>query len=162
MPNNIYDFQTTSLKGEPIDFKDFKGKVLLIVNTASKCGLTPQYTALQELHSKYASQGLVIIGFPCNQFGGQEPGDAKEIEEECLVNYGVTFLMAHKVDVNGKDADPIFVYLKEVLPGMLGIKPIEWNFAKFLIRKDGTPYKRFSSTNNPKDMVKDIEELLSF
>jgi glutathione peroxidase len=160
MPNNIYDFQTTSLKGALINFSEFKGKVLLIVNTASKCGLTPQYTALQELHNKYADKGLVIIGFPCNQFGGQEPGEAKEIEENCLVNHGVTFLMAHKVDVNGKDADPIFVYLKDQLPGMLGIKPIEWNFAKFLIAKDGTPFKRYSSITNPNDIVKDIEGLL--
>ncbi len=161
MPNNIYDFQTTSLKGTPINFKDFEGKVILIVNTASKCGLTPQYAALQELHTKYFEQGLVIIGFPCNQFGGQEPGEAKDIEEGCLLNYGVTFLMAHKVDVNGKTADPIFVYLKDQLPGLLGIKPIEWNFAKFLIGKDGVPYKRFASTTKPESMVKDIEELLS-
>jgi glutathione peroxidase len=160
MPNNIYDFQTTSLKGSHINFNDFKGKVLLIVNTASKCGLTPQYTALQELHTKYSDKGLVIVGFPCNQFGGQEPEEAKEIEDNCLVNYGVTFLMAHKVDVNGKDADPIFVYLKDQLPGMLGIKPIEWNFAKFLIAKDGTPFKRYSSITNPNDIVKDIEGLL--
>jgi glutathione peroxidase len=160
MPQTIYTHTTTSLQGKPINFADYAGKVILIVNTASQCGLTPQYTGLQQLHETYTDQGLVVIGFPCNQFGGQEPGDASEISENCLVNYGVTFTITHKVDVNGKDADPIFKYLKDALPGLLGLKDIKWNFGKFLIGRDGLPYKRFAPTTEPKDLVKDIEELL--
>jgi glutathione peroxidase len=160
MPNSIYDFTTTSLQNKPINFADFKDKVILIVNTASKCGFTPQYGGLQKLHETYKDQGLVIIGFPCNQFGSQEPGDAVEISENCLVNYGVSFLITHKVDVNGKDADPIFVYLKEALPGLLGMNDIKWNFSKFLIGRDGVPFKRYASATEPKDMEKDIAELL--
>jgi glutathione peroxidase len=161
MSQTIYDFSTISLQNKPIDFVDFKDKVLLIVNTASKCGLTPQYTGLQLLHETYKEQGLVVVGFPCNQFGGQEPGDAKEISENCLVNYGVTFTITHKIDVNGDDTDPIFVYLKDALPGLLGTKDIKWNFGKFLIGKDGIPYKRYAPTTEPKDLEKDISLLLT-
>jgi glutathione peroxidase len=156
----IYTHTTTSLQGKPINFADYAGKVILIVNTASQCGLTPQYTGLQQLHETYADQGLVVIGFPCNQFGGQEPGDASEISENCLVNYGVTFTITHKVDVNGPSTDPIFKYLKDALPGLLGLKDIKWNFGKFLIGRDGLPYMRFAPTTEPRDLVKDIEELL--
>jgi glutathione peroxidase len=159
--STIYSYTTTSLQGKTINMADFEGKVILIVNTASQCGLTPQYAGLQQLHETYTDQGLVIIGFPCNQFGGQEPGDAVEISENCLVNYGVTFMMTHKVDVNGDNADPIFVYLKDALPGLLGTKDIKWNFGKFLIARDGTPYRRFAPTTEPKDLVKDIEQLLN-
>jgi glutathione peroxidase len=158
--NTIYTHTTTSLQGKTINFSDYAGKVILIVNTASQCGLTPQYTGLQQLHETYADQGLVVIGFPCNQFGGQEPGDAKEISNNCLVNYGVTFTITHKVDVNSENTDPIFTYLKDALPGLLGTKDIKWNFGKFLIGRDGLPYKRFAPTTEPKDLVKDIEELL--
>ena len=157
----IYTHTTTSLQGKPINFADYQGKIILIVNTASQCGLTPQYEGLQQLHEKYKDQGLVVIGFPCNQFGGQEPGDAQEISENCLVNYGVTFTMAHKVDVNGKNTDPIFTYLKDALPGLLGSKDIKWNFGKFLVGRDGLPYKRFAPTSQPKDLAGDIQQLLS-
>lgn len=161
MQNSIYDFKIQSLQGKPIDFKDFKNKVILIVNTASKCGFTPQYTGLQQLHEKYGQQGLVIIGFPCNQFGGQEPGEAEEIKENCLVNYGVTFLITEKVDVNGSNTTPIFEFLKESLPGMFGSEDIKWNFTKFLVDKNGTPFKRYAPATEPASLVEDIEELLN-
>ena len=160
MSETIYNFKTISLQNKTIDLNDFKGKVILIVNTASKCGLTPQYKGLQELYQAYKDEGLVIIGFPCNQFGGQEPGNAIEISEQCLVNYGVNFLITHKVDVNGEDADPIFKYLKNSLPGILGTKDIKWNFGKFLINRHGIPFKRFAPTTEPRDLVTDIEQLL--
>jgi len=160
MPNTIYDFQINSLQNKLIDFKDFQNKVILIVNTASKCGFTPQYTGLQQLHEKYADQGLVVIGFPCNQFGGQEPGEAEEIKENCLVNYGVTFLITEKVDVNGPNATPIFEFLKQSLPGMFGTEDIKWNFSKFLIDKSGKPYKRYAPATEPSQLIDDIEGLL--
>jgi glutathione peroxidase len=156
----IYGFKTESLKGEDMDMASFKGKVLLIVNTASKCGYTPQYADLQTLHERYSDKGLIIIGFPCNQFGGQEPGDATQISENCLINYGVSFIMAKKVDVIGDNADPIFTYLQDALPGILDLKFIKWNFTKFLIAKDGTPFKRFAPATGPLEMEKDILELL--
>jgi glutathione peroxidase len=157
---SIYDYKINSLQGKEIDFSNFKDKIILIVNTASKCGFTPQYAGLQELHDKYYEKGLVIIGFPCNQFGGQESGDAETIESECLINYGVKFLITQKVEVNGPNTTPIFKFLKESLPGILGSKDIKWNFTKFLIAKDGTPSKRFASADQPSSMAKDIEELL--
>jgi glutathione peroxidase len=158
---SIYDYKINSLQGKEINFADFKDKVILIVNTASKCGFTPQYTGLQELHDKYSEKGLVIVGFPCNQFGGQEPGTAETIESECLINYGVKFLITEKVDVNGPNTTPVFAHLKESLPGILGLKDIKWNFTKFLIAKDGTPAKRFAPADEPSSMAKDIEELLN-
>jgi glutathione peroxidase len=161
MPTTIYDFQTQSLKNTPIDFNNFQGKVIIVVNTASKCGFTPQYEGLQKLYDKYGPKGLVIVGFPCNQFGGQEPGEGKDIEDNCLVNYGVTFDMANKIEVNGDNTDPIFVYLKDSVPGLLGMKAIKWNFTKFLIDKNGIPVKRFAPTVEPVEMEKDIENLLS-
>jgi glutathione peroxidase len=161
MTQSIYDFSTVSLSGEKINMKDFEGKVLLIVNVASKCGLTPQYEGLQALHEMYKEQGLVIIGFPCNQFGGQEPGDAKDIAENCLKNYGVDFLITHKIDVNGGNTDPIFSYLKDELPGALNINAIKWNFGKFIIDRDGKPFKRYAPTTEPKELTKDIETLLA-
>ena len=160
MTNTFYTFKINSLQGKEIDFLELKDKVVLIVNTASKCGFTPQYTGLQELHKKYNDAGLVIIGFPCNQFGGQEPGDAKEIQDECLVNYGVSFLITQKIDVNGQNENEIFKYLKSALPGILGSEDIKWNFTKFLIGKNGIPVKRYASTTEPKDLEGDIKELL--
>jgi glutathione peroxidase len=161
MSSTFYNFKIKSISGKEINMSEFIGKVILIVNTASKCGLTQQYTGLQELNEKYKDQGLVIIGFPCNQFGGQEPGTEEEISNNCLINYGVTFLMTEKIDVNGDNADPIFVYLKKELPGLLGLNEIKWNFGKFLIDKNGKPFKRFAPTTEPKDLIKDIEMLLN-
>jgi glutathione peroxidase len=156
----IYEFPFISLQGKSTNLSEFEGKVILVVNTASKCGYTPQYIGLQELHAKYADKGLVILGFPCNQFGGQEPGDAKDISDVCLLNYGVEFLMSQKVEVNGENADPIFKYLQEALPGALGLKAIKWNFTKFLINKEGTPVNRFAPATEPKELEKYILELL--
>ncbi|WP_409424301.1 glutathione peroxidase [Pseudoalteromonas sp. RW-H-Ap-1] len=155
----FHQLKTTSLQGQPIDFKEFEGKVVLIVNTASECGLTYQYESLQALHEKYASQGLVIMGFPCNQFGQQEPGDATQIEQGCLINYGVSFLVAEKVNVNGQHTDSVFRYLKSVLPGFLTRK-IKWNFTKFLIAADGTPIKRYAPFTKPEKLEKVIEKAL--
>jgi glutathione peroxidase len=160
MLNSIYDFKINSLQSKEIDFADFKDKVILIVNTASKCGFTPQYTGLQKLHETYKDQELVIIGFPCNQFGGQEPGDSKEISENCLVNYGVTFLITEKVEVNGPNQTALFEYLKQSLPGLLGSEDIKWNFTKFLIDKSGTPIKRYAPTTEPSEIEPDILNLL--
>jgi len=127
----FYDLKATSLQGKPINFSDFKDKIVLIVNTASECGFTYQYEGLQKLHEEYADKGLVIIGFPCNQFGNQEPGDASTIQQGCLINYGVDFLISEKVDVNGENAHPVFQYLKSKKTGFFG-KNIKWNFTKFL------------------------------
>jgi glutathione peroxidase len=159
MENNFYQFTARSLQGKEIGMDSYKGKVVLVVNTASKCGLTPQYEGLENLYTRYKEEGLVILGFPCNQFGNQEPGSEKEIEEGCLINYGVTFPMFSKIEVNGDNAHPIYKYLKTRLPGFLG-KNIKWNFAKFLIDCDGNPVKRFSPTTKPEELVKDIEKLL--
>ena len=155
----FHQLKTTSLQGQPIDFKEFEGKVVLIVNTASECGLTYQYQSLQALHEKYASQGLVIIGFPCNQFGQQEPGDAEQIAQGCLINYGVSFLIAEKVNVNGQHTDSVFRYLKSVLPGFLTRK-IKWNFTKFLINADGSPIERYAPFTKPEKLEKVIEKAL--
>jgi glutathione peroxidase len=155
----FHKLTATSLHGQPINFSDFTGKVVLIVNTASKCRFTYQYEALQALHNKYASQGLVILGFPCNQFSQQEPGSAKQIEQECLINYGVNFLMAAKVAVNGEQAHPVFRYLKSALPGFLTRK-VKWNFTKFLIAADGTPIKRYAPTTKPEKLETTIQQAL--
>jgi glutathione peroxidase len=160
MDDNFYMFTATSLQGKEIKMDIFKGKVILVVNTASKCGLTPQYEGLQKLYERYMDRGFVILGFPCNQFANQEPGTEKEISDVCLINYGVSFPMFSKIDVNGDNAHPIFKYLKERLPGLLG-KKIKWNFAKFLIDRSGRPVKRFSPTTVPEKLSKDIERLLS-
>jgi glutathione peroxidase len=159
MEDNFYQFNATSLQGKDISMDIFKGKVVLVVNTASKCGLTPQYEGLEKLYEKYKDKGLVILGFPCNQFGNQEPGTEKEISEGCLINYGVSFPMFSKIDVNGVNAHPIYKYLKDKLPGFLS-KKIKWNFAKFLIDKNGKPVKRFSPTTVPEKLAGDIEKLL--
>ena len=156
----IYDFDVKALSGEVLSLSDYEGKVLLVVNTASKCGFTPQYEALQALYEKYRDQGLVILGFPCNQFGGQEPGEESQIKQECLINYGVTFPMFSKVDVKGRDAEPVFSYLVKQLPGLLG-NDIKWNFTKFLISREGEPMKRYAPTTKPFAIEDDIIKLLS-
>jgi glutathione peroxidase len=155
MEDNFYRFSAKSLQGKEIGMDVYSGKVVLVVNTASNCGLTPQYEGLENLYKKYKGNGLVILGFPCNQFGNQEPGTEQEISEGCLINYGVSFQMFSKINVNGKDAHPIFKYLKNRLPGLLG-KDIKWNFAKFLIDSDGIPVVRYSPTTVPEKLEKDI------
>jgi glutathione peroxidase len=152
-------FIANGLDGKPVKLNDFKGRVLLIVNTASKCGFTPQYKGLEELYQKYKDQGLIVLGFPCNQFANQEPGDTKAIENVCYVNYGVTFPMFEKIDVNGKKAHPLYVYLKAEVPQLLGTR-IKWNFTKFLVDKTGKPIKRFSPSTTPEKLIPDIEALL--
>ena len=159
MNSNFHQFKATSLQNKEIDMENYKGKVVLVVNTASKCGLTPQYEGLEKLYKDYKDRGLVILGFPCNQFGKQEPGGAKEIAEGCLINYGVTFPMFSKIEVNGDNVHPIYKYLKSELKGTFGNR-IKWNFTKFLIDKDGTPFKRFSPTTTPDKLRNHIETLL--
>ncbi|KPZ54042.1 MULTISPECIES: glutathione peroxidase [Pseudoalteromonas] len=158
--HEFHQLTATALNGKTINFSDFEGKVVLIVNTASECGFTKQYESLQALHTKYAQAGLVIIGFPCNQFGQQEPGDATQIQQGCLINYGVSFLMAAKVDVNGRHAHPVFRYLKSALPGFLTRK-IKWNFTKFLIAPDGTPIKRYAPFTKPEKLESTIQQALA-
>ncbi|TMO70894.1 glutathione peroxidase [Pseudoalteromonas sp. S3785] len=158
--HEFHQLTATALNGKTINFSDFEGKVVLIVNTASECGFTKQYESLQALHTKYAQAGLVIIGFPCNQFGQQEPGDATQIQQDCLINYGVSFLMAAKVDVNGRHAHPVFRYLKSALPGFLTRK-IKWNFTKFLIAPDGTPIKRYAPFTKPEKLESTIQQALA-
>ena len=157
---SIYDFCATDIRGNTVDFAGFKDKVLLIVNTASRCGFTPQFAGLQELHAKYHDKGLVIIGFPCNQFGGQDPDDDNGIANFCQVNYGVDFLMMSKVDVNGDTAHPIFNFLKASKGGIL-TDGIKWNFTKFLVGKDGTVLDRYAPTTKPLDLQADIAKALS-
>ena len=159
MNENIYQFNFSQLDGEEISLSQFKGKAILIVNTASFCGLTYHYSGLEKLYQKYKERGLVIIGFPCNQFGEQEPGTSEEIKDFCNLNYDVTFLMSTKVDVNGKNAHPLFKYLKSELKGKL-TDSVKWNFTKFLINRDGIPFKRFSSTTEPEDISASIDEIL--
>lgn len=163
MEKNFYDFKINSLneKNGEINFTDLQGKVVIIVNTASKCGYTPQYSGLESLYKKYGEKGLFVIGFPCNQFGGQEPDSPQnEIQTNCLINYGVSFPITEKVDVNGENTTPAFQFLKEKLPGILGTKDIKWNFTKFLIDKNGTPIKRFAPADSPESMEADILKLL--
>lgn len=154
-----YDFSINSLQGKPIDLALFNGKVLLIVNTASKCGFTPQYKELEELHKKYSDKGLVIVGVPCNQFGHQEPDDAKIISEQYLTDYGVDFIVTEKIEVNGADSHPLFTYLRNALPGLFG-NNIKWNFTKFLIGRDGKPIARFAPITKPNKLEKDIKKAL--
>jgi len=158
--SKIYHFTAKALDGGEIDFKRYEGDVLLIVNTASECGFTPQYTGLEELHMKYGSRGLKILGFPCNQFGGQEPGDTKKIADFCHKNYGVDFQMFAKIDVNGKTAHPLYKYLTETAPGLMGSKAIKWNFTKFLIDRQGRIVERYAPNVKPEDIASAIEKLL--
>lgn len=155
----FHQLSATSLRGQLIPMADYAGKLVLVVNTASHCGFTPQYAGLEKLYKKYADQGLVVLGFPCNQFGKQEPGNADDITQTCQINYGVSFPIFEKVDVNGPTAHPVFRYLQDELPGVLG-KRIKWNFTKFLIGKDGQVVKRFAPTTKPQDLTAEIEALL--
>ncbi|WP_318641119.1 glutathione peroxidase [Flavobacterium ardleyense] len=155
----FYNLEAKKISGETVSMSEYKGKTIVVVNTASKCGFTPQYKGLEELYQKYKDQGLVILGFPCNQFGKQEPGKAQEIQEFCEINYGVTFPIFDKVDVNGSNTHPIFKYLKSNLGGFL-VSSIKWNFTKFVIDKNGKPIKRFGPTTKPEDMESFVGSLL--
>jgi glutathione peroxidase len=158
---NIFDYTATGLSGAPVDLAQYKGKVLLIVNTASECGFTPQYKGLEQVYQQFKDKGVEVLGFPCNQFGGQEPGPESEIGAFCEKNYGVTFPLFAKIDVNGDNAHPLFKQLKKDGPGLLGTEAIKWNFTKFLVRKDGTVYKRYAPSTAPKELAGDIEKLLA-
>jgi glutathione peroxidase len=156
----VYDYSAKTIDGEDRTLSDYKGKVLVIVNTASKCGFTPQYQGLEKVFREFRSKGLVVLGFPCDQFGHQEPGDENEIKNFCSVNYGVSFPMFSKVDVNGDHAHPLFNYLKDEAPGLFGSRAIKWNFTKFLVDQSGKVVKRYGSMDKPESIVKDIERLL--
>ncbi len=156
----IYEYQVQDLNGQTKSLEDYKNKVVLVVNVASKCGFTNQYTDLEKMYREYKDQGLEILAFPCNQFGAQEPGNEEEIKNFCSLNYDVTFPILKKIEVNGKNADPFYEFLKESLPGVLGSKAIKWNFTKFLIDKNGQPVKRFAPNDKPLDLLNDIKKLL--
>lgn len=157
----VYQFSAASIDGAEQPLAAWEGQVLLIVNTASACGFTPQYEGLQRLHETYAERGLAVLGFPCNQFGAQEPGTEQEIASFCSGRFGVTFPMFAKVNVNGRDAHPLWQHLKESAPGILGIEAIKWNFTKFLVGRDGRVLKRYAPNTSPEDIAADIEEALS-
>jgi glutathione peroxidase len=157
---SLYDCKVDDIHGNPVRMSVYKGKVLLIVNTASKCGFTPQYKGLEALHQKFHARGLEVLGFPCNQFGAQEPGNEQEIETFCEVNYGVTFALFAKVDVNGKDAAPLYRILKKAQPGLLGSEAIKWNFTKFLVDRDGNVVARYAPNAEPASLADDIRKLL--
>ncbi len=159
--DELYDIEVETLTGERKRLQDYRGKVLLVVNTASKCGFTPQYAELEELYKNYHERGLTILGFPCNQFGKQEPGTATEIGEFCQLNYGVSFPMHAKIEVNGSDAHPLFRHLKEHARGLLGTRGIKWNFTKFLIGRDGKVIARFAPSKSPMQLVDEIEKALA-
>ena len=156
----FYDFEAKNIYGRTVSMKEYEGKVIVVVNTASKCGFTPQYEGLEKLYQKYKDRGLVILGFPCNQFGKQEPGSAEEIKEFCQVNYGVSFPLFEKIKVNGRKTHPLFKFLKSALPGSIFGSKIKWNFTKFVINKKGVPVKRFAPTAKPKKMEAMIMRLL--
>jgi glutathione peroxidase len=156
----VHDYTARTIDGEERKLSDYKGKVLLIVNTASKCGFTPQYEGLEKVFRDFRDRGLVVLGFPCDQFGHQEPGDENEIKRFCSLNYGVSFPMFSKVDVNGDHAHPLFKHLKEEAPGLLGSRGIKWNFTKFLVDKSGKVVKRYGSMDKPESIIKDIEQFL--
>ena len=159
---SLYDFQAARIDGQPVRLSDYRGQVLLIVNTASACGFTPQFAGLEDLHKKYAARGLVLLGFPCNQFGKQDPGSNLDIGAFCEKNYGVDFTMMSKIDVNGPNAIPLYDWLKKQAPGVLGTKSIKWNFTKFLIGRDGKVIKRYAPKTKPKELDADIESALAF
>jgi glutathione peroxidase len=160
MANTVYDFEVKNINAESVSLGQWRDKVLLIVNVASKCGFTSQYTGLEELEKKYGPRGFAVLGFPCNQFGAQEPGDEEEIKNFCQMSFGVTFSMFSKIDVNGDQAHPLYEYLKDKAPGLLGTKAVKWNFTKFLIGKDGLPIKRFAPQDKPQEIAGEIENLL--
>jgi len=158
--SGIHDFTATTLDGRELSLAEFKGKVVLIVNTASKCGFTPQYEGLEALYREYGPRGLVVLGFPCNQFGAQEPGNAEEIARFCSTTYDVTFPMFARIEVNGDNAHPLYRHLKEAKPGLLGIEALKWNFTKFLVDRDGNVVDRFAPATKPEELRKAIEALL--
>jgi glutathione peroxidase len=160
MSNTIYDFSVVDIDGNTQSLKKYEGKTLLIVNVASKCGFTSQYTELEQVYKEYKDSGLEILAFPCNQFGAQEPGNAEEIKNFCSLTYNVDFPLFSKVDVNGDNTTPVYKFLKDSLPGLLGIKAIKWNFTKFLVDKTGTPVQRYAPTDKPLDIAQDIKKIL--
>ncbi len=157
---SIYEFSALQISGKTVALKKFRGKVMLIVNTASACGFTPQFAGLEELHRAYGPRGLIVLGFPCNQFGAQDPGSNDEIAGFCQLNYGVSFQMMAKVDVNGPQATPLYQWLTAEAPGLLGSQAIKWNFTKFLVGKDGQVMARYAPTDTPKSLAQDIERAL--
>ena len=158
--SSIYDYSAKRLNGEETPLADFRDRVLLVVNVASKCGFTPQYEGLEVLFRKYGAKGFAVLGFPCNQFGGQEPGDSSEIAKFCSLNYGVSFPMFAKIDVNGPNTHPVYQFLKGEKAGLLGTEAIKWNFTKFLVDRQGQVTQRFAPTVKPEDLEKEIEALL--
>ena len=157
----VYDFEALTISGKSVPLSQYQGKPMLIVNTASACGFTPQFAGLEELHKTYGKKGLVVLGFPCNQFGAQDKGSNDEIAEFCQLNYGVSFPMMAKIDVNGPQADPLYQWLAAEAPGILGSKAIKWNFTKFLVGKDGQVIRRYAPTDTPESLTKDIEQALA-
>lgn len=157
----LHDFTADTLEGQPQSLADFRGKVVLVVNVASKCGFTPQYTGLEALWQEYGPKGLVVAGFPCNQFGAQEPGDAADIRQFCSLTYPVSFPLFAKVEVNGPNAAPVYRFLKEAAPGVLGTEGVKWNFTKFLVAKDGRVVGRYAPTTKPSELKADIDQLLA-
>ncbi|HET6195258.1 MAG TPA: glutathione peroxidase [Acetobacteraceae bacterium] len=156
----VYDFKATTIDGDEQSLAEYKGKTMLIVNVASKCGFTPQYKGLEDLYEKFRDQGLVVLGFPCDQFGHQEPGDEEEIKNFCSLNYDVQFPLFAKIEVNGANAHPLYRYLKGEAKGLLGSEAIKWNFTKFLVDKDGKVVRRFAPTDTPKGIEKDVAAAL--
>jgi glutathione peroxidase len=159
--SSVYDFSARTIQGQPVELSQFKGRVLLIVNTASECGFTPQFKGLQALFERYADRGFAVVGFPSNEFGGQDPGNNEEIASFCEMNYGVSFPMMAKVEVNGGNAHPLWKWLKGEKPGFLGTEAIKWNFTKFLVGKDGQVLKRYAPQDEPEKLAKDIEDALA-
>jgi glutathione peroxidase len=159
-PQSLYNFEILTIKKEKTTLAPYKGKVMLIVNTASGCGFTPQLEGLEKLYKTYQTKGFVVLGFPCNQFAGQEPLNEEGIEKFCRINYGITFPMFAKIDVNGANAHPLYAYLKQQAPGILGSEAIKWNFTKFLITKEGKIIKRYAPSTSPESIASDIEKLL--
>jgi glutathione peroxidase len=160
-PTTVFSFEAVDIEGKRVALKKYAGKMLLIVNTASGCGFTPQYKGLQELHEQYGKRGLVVLGFPCNQFGSQEAGSNEEIASFCELNFGVSFPMMGKIEVNGAQASPLYQWLCEQAPGLLGSKSVKWNFTKFLVGRDGQVIKRYAPQDTPQSLAKDIEKALA-
>ncbi|MDO9251914.1 glutathione peroxidase [Hydrogenophaga sp.] len=158
--HTIYDFEAQSIDGKPVALEQFRGRPMLIVNTASACGFTPQFGGLEQLHQTYGARGLVVLGFPCNQFGNQDPGSNEEIATFCQRDFGVSFPMMSKIDVNGPEAHPLYQWLSAEAPGLLGSKAVKWNFTKFLVGRDGTVIKRYAPQDAPEKLAKDIEAAL--
>jgi glutathione peroxidase len=158
--HTIYDFEAQSIDGKPVALEQFRGRPMLVVNTASACGFTPQFGGLEQLHQTYGARGLVVLGFPCNQFGNQDPGSNEEIATFCQRDFGVSFPMMSKIDVNGPEAHPLYQWLSAEAPGLLGSKAVKWNFTKFLVGRDGTVIKRYAPQDAPEKLAKDIEAAL--